>query len=300
MNFAKKLWMLAVCILLTGVLTATISTTSLAAEVTSAAGVVSTNWGTLNVRSEPGTHGAIVSKLSSGTPVTLIGKTGSWWRVEYDAGRFGYVSADYIRYTYGTYAVKVSTSGGNLNVRSGPGTSYALTGSVPNGRTVLVLSEGDGWYNILYNGTRIGYVSARYLNSMMAWPVPASAKINQYFGTHMGLDIGAYARGVSGDAVIAVQTGKVVYAGWLSGYGYVVYVNSVFNGKPIQTRYAHLSAAPLVSAGDTVGIGQKLGTMGSTGTSTGVHLHFEVRARNTWSTSISNGESTPINPFNYL
>jgi murein DD-endopeptidase MepM/ murein hydrolase activator NlpD len=114
----------------------------------------------------------------------------------------------------------------------------------------------------------------------MAWPVPASTTINQYFvsGSHLGIDIDSSAQDKTGDAVVAAQTGTVAYAGWLSGYGNVVYINSVYNGRPIQTRYAHL-ASVTVSAGDTVGVGQRIGTMGSPGPSTGVHLHFEVRLR---------------------
>ncbi len=76
---------------------------------------------------------------------------------------------------------------------------------------------------------------------MMAWPVPVSSQINQTFGSHQGIDIGASSHGasshgVSGDSVVAAQAGTVVYAGWLSGYGYVVYVNSVYNGRYVQTR----------------------------------------------------------------
>lgn len=300
MILIKKLRLAAALILITvTLLIAGLTPPAAAADITSAAGIVTVSYGSLNVRSAASSAGAILTKLSNGSYVTLIRKTGNWWCVEYAPSRYGYVSADFIKYIYGTYAVKVSSSVSALNVRSGPGTSYPISGTVPGGRTVLVLSENGAWDKVLCNGSQAGYVSASYLKSMMAWPVPASQKINQYFGTHQGIDIGASVHGVPGDVVIAAQQGKVVYAGWLNGYGYVVYINSVYNGQPVQTRYAHLKST-LVSAGQTVGIGQKIGYMGSTGTSTGVHLHFEVRIRNSFTDAVANIGSTAVNPLNYI
>lgn len=291
----------AAAFILTAVILLTISFTpkAAAAGVTSAAGLVTTSSGSLNVRSAASTSNTIITKLPSGTYVTLISKTGNWWRVEYAPSSYGYVSADYIKYVYGTYAVAPSSSG-TITVRTGPADTNAVKDSVPAGRIVLVLSQSGSWLKILYNGTQTGYVRAQDVTSLMAWPVPASHKINQYFGTHQGIDIGSSVHGVPGDPVIAAQQGKVVYAGWLNGYGYVVYINSVYNGQPIQTRYGHLSNTPLVSAGSTVGVGQKIGTMGNTGTSTGVHLHFEVRIRNSNADCIANVDSTPVNPLNYI
>jgi murein DD-endopeptidase MepM/ murein hydrolase activator NlpD len=134
------------------------------------------------------------------------------------------------------------------------------------------------------------------------WPVPATAKINQHYkaGSHLGIDIGASSRGIAGDAVVAAQSGKVVYSGWLNGYGYVVYINSILNGTPIQTRYAHLQSASYLKAGYTVNAGQWIEAMGNSGTSSGVHLHFEVRIRKSTADCIANADSTPVNPFNYV
>ncbi len=91
-----------------------------------------------------------------------------------------------------------------------------------------------------------------------------------------------------------------MYAGWLNGYGYVVYLNSFYQGTPIQTRYAHLRSVPDVSAGSTVSKGQIIGSMGNTGTSSGVHLHFEVRLRSSFADCIANADSTPVNPLHYI
>ena len=63
----------------------------------------------------------------------------------------------------GSFAAQVSTSSGNLNVRQGAGTSYAVQTSLPKGKTVVILSQSGGWSKILYHGTRTGFVSSQYL-----------------------------------------------------------------------------------------------------------------------------------------
>ena len=146
-----------------------------------------------------------------------------------------------------------------------------------------------------------GYVNASYLKTAMVWPVPDSHKINQYFSsTHEGIDVGAAVHSVPGDRVVAAQGGKVVWSGTLSGYGYVVYIDSVYNGQPIQTRVRASGQRPACFAGSYVSKGQLIGYMGNTGTSSGVHLHFEVRIRNSAADCIANADSAPVNPLNYV
>lgn len=89
----------------------------------------------------------------------------------------------------------------------------------------------------------------------------------------------------TGTAVVASCGGTVIKAGWGSGYGYVVYIRHE-DGR--ETRYAHLSRI-LVSTGQRVSQGQKIALSGSTGVSTGPHLHFEMLINN-----------TQVNPLNYL
>ena len=87
---------------------------------------------------------------------------------------------------------------------------------------------------------------------------------------HQGIDLAAPA----GTPIYATADGTVGEAGWNSGgYGNLVKLN---HGRGIETRYAHLSRV-LVSAGQRVARGQLIGHMGSTGRSTGSHLHYEVR-----------------------
>lgn len=135
-----------------------------AAALDSRAGVVATNNSSLNVRASAATSAKIVTSLPKGSYITLISRTGSWWRVEYSKGQYGYCYADYIKETSGT-AATVKTQSGTLNVRSGAGTSYTRIGSLAKGETVLVLSASGGWSKILYHGTKTGYVSSQYLQS---------------------------------------------------------------------------------------------------------------------------------------
>ncbi len=102
------------------------------------------------------------------------------------------------------------------------------------------------------------------------WVWPADWRvITQYFGwRHTGLDI-------DGDYHTnnyAAKAGVVTYAGWLGGYGLMVEID---HGGGVKTRYAHFSSIG-VSVGQRVSAGQYLGKCGTTGRSTGTHLHFEV------------------------
>lgn len=123
------------------------------------------------------------------------------------------------------------------------------------------------------------------------WPISSTMITSEYgwrvhpiFGTsryHSGIDIGAD----YGEAVWASAGGVVVHSGWLGGYGKTVIVD---HGGGISTLYAHNSELT-VSEGETVYQGQVVAYAGSTGYSTGPHLHFEVREY---------GE--PVSPYSYL
>ena len=86
---------------------------------------------------------------------------------------------------------------------------------------------------------------------------------------HSGLDF----RSAHGDPVRATANGKVVTAGWNGGYGKMVEID---HGNDLTTRYGHLSDIE-VKVGQTVRVGQTIGRVGSTGRSTGPHLHYETR-----------------------
>lgn len=113
------------------------------------------------------------------------------------------------------------------------------------------------------------------------WPAPTSTYITSRFGlrihpvtgvqkSHTGMDIGAG----SGDNILAADGGTVTMASWNGGYGNCVMID---HGNGYKTLYAHMSSIA-VSNGAAVGKGQVIGYVGSTGVSTGPHLHFEVWA----------------------
>jgi len=110
-------------------------------------------------------------------------------------------------------------------------------------------------------------------------PVQDQARMTSAFGAridpmtkraafHTGLDIGAYWRA----PILATAPGVVSYSGWKGGYGRVVEID---HGRSFKTRYAHMSQTS-VKKGDRVEMGDQVGTMGSTGRSSGTHLHYEV------------------------
>ena len=126
------------------------------------AGQISTSSSALNIRSSPSTSASIIGSLPMNSYVMLLGKTGQWWRVEYKSGAYGYCSNDYIKTVSSTPAT-VSISSGYLNIRSGAGTSYSVTAKLNKGDTVLILGSSNGWYRILFDGTKTGYASANYI-----------------------------------------------------------------------------------------------------------------------------------------
>jgi len=106
----------------------------------------------------------------------------------------------------------------------------------------------------------------------MIWPVMGriTSRFGPRWGTiHQGLDIAA----PTGTEIVAARAGRVVLAGWWGGYGKCVLI---YHGNGMHTLYAHASRL-LVAQGDRVVQGEGIAKIGSTGNSTGPHLHFEVR-----------------------
>lgn len=134
--------------------------------------------------------------------------------------------------------------------------------------------------------------SSKYIGGELSWPAPGYYKITSPYGyrnhpilkkqkLHTGIDIAV----PSGTSVLAANSGKVIYAGYNGGYGNTVIID---HGGKISTLYAHNSKL-LVKVGDQVEKGKAISKSGSTGLSTGPHLHFEVR---------ENGQH--VDPMKYL
>ena len=131
------------------------------------------------------------------------------------------------------------------------------------------------------------------------WPVPGYYNITSYYGyrvnpvsgiykLHGGIDIAS--AGIYGKPIVSAADGVVLIAGWSNSFGNWVLINhGTKNGKQYATVYAHMCRAPSVSSGQSVTAGQTLGYVGSTGNSTGNHLHFEVRV-----------DGDRVDPMNYF
>jgi septal ring factor EnvC (AmiA/AmiB activator) len=140
------------------------------------------------------------------------------------------------------------------------------------------------------DGSSAGSSSDVVYSSGYVWPCDGSItspfgwRTHPIYGDqrfHSGVDIGAS----SGTAVACAGNGTVISAGWNGGYGNCIIVDL---GNGVSAVYAHLSAM-YVSSGQTVSAGQTVGAVGSTGDSTGPHLHFEMRLY-----------GSAVSPYNYF
>ncbi|MCL2840233.1 MAG: peptidoglycan DD-metalloendopeptidase family protein [Defluviitaleaceae bacterium] len=129
-------------------------------------------------------------------------------------------------------------------------------------------------------------------NGQFAWPIPTHSRISSPFGMrrhpilgvnrmHQGIDVGA----PTGTRLVAAADGYVRFAGWSSGFGLTVIID---HGNGYSTLYAHNSVNRVVT-GQAVTRGQHIADVGSTGMSTGPHIHFEIRRNN-----------VPVDPMQYF
>lgn len=215
-----------------------------------------------------------------------------------------------------------SDSDAGVNVRSGAGLSNDAVGFLADGSRADVVQgpvaddSGDDWYEITAEDGAKGWVRADLLAHVVAsadnataastevsqegWILPiASYRFTQDYGcsslgfysydpnwgcsVHDGVDLAA----PQGTPLLAVADGTVVVSGWCDcGLGYYVEID---HGNGIHTIYGHMASQPPVNVGDRVSQGQEIGPVGSTGLSTGPHVHFMVR---------QNG--TTVDPKNFL
>lgn len=137
-------------------------------------------------------------------------------------------------------------------------------------------------------------VKTYYTGGKLALPLKDSYTLSSGFGVrshpisgkrkmHNGIDMAA----PKGTSIYAAESGVVIVAQWWSGYGYCVIIN---HGAGLWTLYGHIREGGIkVEKGQTVKRGQKIAEVGSTGVSSGNHLHFEVRK-----------DEKPVNPNSYL
>lgn len=139
-----------------------------AEDAPTSAGVVRTYNSALNVRSKASTQSTVVGSLKKDSYVSLLGRSGDFYKVLYAPGKLGFCHSDYIETFSGSYGAFVNTASTSLNVRSGPSVSYGILASLYKGERIVVLSTHGGFYKILYRGTKVGYASAAYIKKSVA------------------------------------------------------------------------------------------------------------------------------------
>lgn len=194
-----------------------------------------------------------------------------------------------------TYTGYVNTTSQPLVLRQSASTSSASLATMPKGSALTVLDNKavtNGFYHVRY-GSLTGYASSSYISftkpaqtSSLRWPASAKyvtcmyyyktgAKHSTRYGYQNALDI------AGGGNIYAAAAGTVETAAYQSG-GFGNYI-VIRHGDGTRTLYAHLSSRS-VSEGQQVSQGQTIGVMGTTGNSSGVHLHFEWSGGDPWKT----------------
>ena len=241
-----------------------------------------------------------------------------WFKIRY-GNRTGYVSNKSLRTISSKTLVKTPKTGSirvtrilgsGMNVRKLPSVRSSKIGYLRKGSRVTGTYTSNGWFRISHNG-RTAYLSGKYLKTVstatpvkpvittttskssgFSWPTTQryissrfgyrSDPFNKTRSKHNGIDIS----GPSGAPIRATSEGIVKITGYnKNGWGKYIRIN---HGNGLESIYAHLSSYQ-VRPGQRVVKGQLIGRMGTTGRSTGVHLHYEMR---------KNG--TPVNPLNYI
>jgi len=172
----------------------------------------------------------------------------------------------------------LSYSGNSLDLANPeipPGSMVMIPGGQREFRQWLIptIARGSAGVNTvaLGPGACTGSYEGAYGSGAFIWPISQRyVSGNDYWSGHLALDLAAG----MGEPVMAADAGVVVFSGWaVGGYGNMVLID---HGNGYQTLYAHMSGVAR-PCGASVGPGTVIGYAGSTGNSTGAHLHFEVR-----------------------
>ena len=149
----------------------------------------------LNVRSSANLSSSIIGSLKNGSSVSILGKTGSWYKIKYGS-KVAYVSSNYISSSNnsnsssdnnsststGKGTVKLSSTSSSLNLRDNPSLSSKILGGLSHGSSVDILGKTGSWYKIKY-GSKIGYVSSKFITTSNSSNSSGSSVTNQRFGT---------------------------------------------------------------------------------------------------------------------
>lgn len=278
-------------------------------------GIVTAQAG-LNMRTQPNTKSTIITTLRYNERVIVHSMSDGWAQVSNEK-LTGYVSTVYLSIAddsdidpivVDAYKVNCSV----LNVRNGPGTTYSKVGSLTKGTIIEATSIEGQWVKFTNSKFKNCYVHSQYLtkipdyksplitdttlygsvlNLMHDYEINAStwfktllnAKISSGYGYrthpitgvkqsfHQGIDYAANA----GTPIFTPISGVVVANYYNTSYGNLLIIQNVSDDS--RHYFAHQKVLPLPKVGDAVARGSLIGYVGTTGSSTGNHLHYEIR-----------------------
>ncbi len=226
---------------------------------------------------------ALVDKAAATAETRLKDAEALIGRLGLNPGRFVAQSS-----SRGSFARTQMSSGGSF-IRTGLGGPYVPATTAPAADTAA--GADPRFAELFVNWQRVEQLEDA-MESLPSYIPAKSYTLTSSFGfrydpfhgrgaQHAGLDLA----GAHGEPIYAAAAGRVVRAERFGAYGNTIDID---HGRGILTRYAHLSSIK-VAVGDRVGIGERIGGMGSTGRSTGTHLHYEVRI-----------DGRPVNPRPFI
>ncbi|MEI3336938.1 MAG: SH3 domain-containing protein [Clostridium sp.] len=263
----------------------------------------------LNVRSGASTSSSVIGSLSNGSKVTIVGESGSWYKINY-GNTTGYVSKDYVQASGEQNSSSESSSQGttsgksgqvvnvhsSLNVRSGASTSSSVIGSLSNGSKVIIVGESGSWYKINYGNTT-GYVSKDYVqasgeqnsSSESSSQGTTSGKSGQVVNVHSSLNVRSGAS-TSSSVIGSLSNGsKVTIVGESGSWYKINYGNTT----------GYVSKDYVQTSGESgSGSSSQETTSGKSGQVVNVHSSLNVRSGASTSSSVigslSNGSKITI------
>lgn len=241
-------------------------------------------------RADNNTNYVLKSVENSAKCLDLYTGTGDGANI--NAHLYSQSSTSYLIFENGAYSntVRIRLAGTTKNgyyLTANQGSHGTRTGKGVNSSgnvyfySTLLTDNSQEWEIIEIGSSSGGSTSGDY-----CWPTEGTAFSRGFSSTHDGVDIKGSTPGVAGDEVYAYTDGYVSYVGTPESNPNEGYTVRIHHNNPLQsengyarirTQYMHLNSAPLVSKFEDVSAGDLIGYMGSTGNSTGVHLHFEVR-----------------------
>lgn len=218
----------------------------------------------LNFRLGPSTNDTVIGGLSEGTTFTVLSESNGWYKINYD-GTIGYVYGYYVSVGNNSSSLSNSSSntsksgvvsnlnsGVDLNFRSGPNTDYSIIGELPEGTSVTILSENNGWYKINYDGT-VGYVYSDYISIGSATSNvsnSSTASVSKSSSSHKLSSSNA-----SNNTTTNSSNSNIAETNYTNKVSYTA-PSDLIN---FTASYEGFSATPYWSGGWTVGFGQNYG-----------------------------------------